>query len=121
MLKKSQRVPSSRFFGTMRLLKILIFCFFCKFFQVSLQFFEFLQQNGCLKNLKVPPFTILGIVRFFKLNNFCLKIRFSQDQHAISDFCFFFKGRCFFYATFFLICFHRSLLNFYLKRNVLRA
>ena len=82
------------------------FLFFCKIFQVSLQFFEILQQNGCLKNLKVPPFTVFGIVRFFKSNNFCLK-RFSQAQHAISDFCFF-KDRCFFYATFFLICFHRS-------------
>ena len=55
----------------------------------------------------MPPFTVFGIVRFFKSNNFCLKIRFSQAQHAISD-LFFFKDRCFFYATFFLICFHRS-------------
>ena len=35
---------------------------------------------------------------FFKSNNFCLKVRFSQAQHAISDF--FFKDRCFSYATF---------------------
>ena len=51
-------------------------------------------------------FTVFGIVRFFKSNNFCLKIRFSQAQHAVSDFCFF--KDCFFYAPFFLICFHRS-------------
>ena len=31
-----------------------------------------------LKNLKVPPFTVFGIVRFFKSNNFCLEIRFSH-------------------------------------------
>ena len=35
-VKKSQRVPSFRFFGTMRLLKIFIFCvFFRKFFKDS--------------------------------------------------------------------------------------
>ena len=51
-----------------------------------------------------PLFTVFGLVRFFKSNNFCLKIRFSQAQHAISDFCFFFKDRCFFYATFFYTC-----------------
>ena len=42
-VKKSQRVPSFRFFGTMRLLKIIIFCFFSKIFRrlqwVPLQFF----------------------------------------------------------------------------------
>ena len=39
-----------------------------------------------LKNLKEPPFTVFGLVRFFKSNTFCLKVRFSQAQHAISDF-----------------------------------
>ena len=48
---------------------------------------------------KCPPFTVFGIVGFFKSNNFCIKIRFSQAQPAISDSCFF-KDRCFFYATF---------------------
>ena len=42
-----------------------------------------------LKNLKGPPFTVFGIVRFL-----CLKIRFSQAQHAMSD-IYFFKDRCF--------------------------
>ena len=45
----------------------------------------------------MPPFYSFT-VRFFKSNNFCLKIRFSQAQHAISVF---FRDRCFFYATFF--------------------
>ena len=54
-----------------------------------------------LKKSQSAPFTVFGFVRFFKSNNFCLKIRFSQAQHAISDFCFFFRDRCFFYATFF--------------------
>ena len=61
-----------------------------------------------LKKSQSAPFTVFGIVRFFKSNNFCLKIMFSQAQHAISDFCSFFRDRCFFYASFFLICFHRS-------------
>ena len=42
------------------------------------------------------------------MNNFCLKIKFSEAQHAISEFCFFFKDRRFFLCYFFLICFHRS-------------
>ena len=41
------------------------------------------------KKSQRPPLTV------FKMKNFCLKIRFSQAQHAMSDFCFFFKGRCF--------------------------
>ena len=57
-----------------------------------------------LKNLKVPPFTVFGIVRFFKSNNFCLKIRFSQAQHAISDFCFFLKTAVFSMRLFFQMC-----------------
>ena len=44
---------------------------------------------------KCPPFTVFCIVRFFKSNNFCLKIRFSQAQHAISDFCFLGVGKNF--------------------------
>ena len=38
------------------------------------------------KSQRVPSFTVSGIVRFFKRNNFRVKIRFSQAQHAISDF-----------------------------------
>ena len=29
---------------------------------------------------KVPPFDFFGIVRFFQMNIFCLKIRFPQAQ-----------------------------------------
>ena len=71
------------------------------------------------KNLKGSPFTVFGIVRFFKRINFCLKIRFSQAQHAISDFRF--LRPVFFLCDFFEIRFHRSPLNFYKKRNVLQA
>ena len=63
-----------------------------------------------LKNLKGPPFTLFGIVRFFKMNNCCLKIWFSQALHAISD-LFFFQRLVFFlrdFFPFFLICFHQS-------------
>ena len=49
-----------------------------------------------VKKSQRAPFTVFGIVRFFEMNNFCLKIRFSQAQRAITDFCFFFKDWCFF-------------------------
>ena len=52
------------------------------------------------------------------MNNFCFKISFSQAQHAISDFCFFFsKGRCFFMRRSFLICFHRNLLSIFTRNE----
>ena len=89
-VKKSQMVPSLRFFGSMRLLKIL---FFRKFFKDSnvfpFNFFWNFATEWFLKNLKGPPFTVFGIVRKFKMNNFCLKIRFSEAQHSISEYCFF--------------------------------
>ena len=50
-----------------------------------------------------PPFTVSGIVTFFKRNNFRVKIRFSQVRHAISDFCF--KRPVFFLCDFLKICF----------------
>ena len=65
-VKKSQRVPFFRIFGTMRLFKFLIFFqkffrlpyFFQKFFNVpkasSFQFFDILQENECYKILKGP-------------------------------------------------------------------
>ena len=63
---------------------------------------------------RCPPFTVSGIVRFFKSINFCPKIRFSRAQHAISDFCFF-KDRCFFYATFFSNLFSSKTPQFLLE------
>ena len=78
--------------------------FFRNFFHVtkdsSLHFLIFCNRTYVKKISKCPPFTVIGIVRFFKSNNFRLKIRFSQAQHPISD-LFFFRDRCFFYATFF--------------------
>ena len=50
-------------------------------------------------------------MRFFKRNNFCIKIRFFQAQHAISD-SRFFKDRCFFYATFLKFVFIEAPLFF---------
>ena len=53
-----------------------------------------------LQNLKGSLFfTVFAIVRFFQRVNFRLKITFSYDQRAISNFCFS-KDWCFFYATF---------------------
>ena len=57
------------------------------------------------KSQRVSSFTFSGIVRFFKRNRFRVKIRFSQAQHAISDFCFLKKDRRFFYVTFLKFCF----------------
>ena len=82
----------------------------------QLSFHAASRTESMLKNLKGPPFTVFGIVRFFKRNNFCLKIRFSQAQHAKSGFRFF-KDPCFFYATFKKLVFIEALLNFYKKRK----
>ena len=111
-VEKSQRVPSFRFFGTMRLLKILIFCFFFEnFSSLASIFLKFCNRMDVKKISKFPPFTVFGIVRFFKSNIFLNEV-FSGPARYIR-FLLFFKDRCFFYAIFFLICFHRSPLNFY--------
>ena len=104
-----------KYFSTLRLQNSL-FCIFFESRRLPLHFFCILQQ-WMLKNLKAPPFAVFGHVRFFKMNNFCPKIRFSRAQHAISEICSFRD------LVFFKICFHRSLpsLNFYKNRNVLRA
>ena len=89
----------------MRRLKFLNFCF-RKFFKVSsvpIRFFFEILQQWMLKNLKGPPFTVFGIVRFFEMNNFCPKIWFSGPARYVR-FLFFFEDRCF-YASFFLILF----------------
>ena len=74
-------------------------------------------NNGWLKIAKGPPFTVCGIVRFFKMNIFCLEFRFSQAQHAISEFCFFLKKKTgvFSMRLFLLICSHRSPCHFLLE------
>ena len=73
MLKKPKGPPFT-FFGTMRLLKILIFRFWkiLKFFNVSegslLHFFDILQQTGFSKSPKSPPFyNFKNFVRFLSL------------------------------------------------------
>ena len=72
------------------------------------------------KSQKVPSFTVSGIVRLFKRNNFRVKIRFSQ--HAISDFCLFLKekDRCFFMRLLKFVS-PKPLLSFCQKRNVSRG
>ena len=68
-----------------RCLEILQLLKTCKFTGLFfLQFFDILRQNGCYKISKSPP--VFGIVRFFKMNNFRLKLGFLK--HALSDFCF---------------------------------
>ena len=105
----------SPFFGFVRL--------FLKFFNVpkksSLQFFSIFCNRMDLEKFQrknLPPFTVFGIGRFFKVNLFRPKISFSQAQHAMFDFCFFSKNRFFFYATFFLFSFHRSTFLLETKR-----
>ena len=46
-------------------------------------FFDVLQQIGFSKSPKGTLFTIFDIVRFFKKNNFRLKIKFSQWSSAL--------------------------------------
>ena len=70
------------------------------------------------KSQRVPSFAVSGIVRFFKRNNFRVKIRFSQAQHAISD-CFSKKTGVFSMRLFKFVS-PKSLLSFCQKRNVLR-
>ena len=69
--------PLSFFFATVRL--------FSRIFNVSkgslLQFFDILQQTGFSKKPKGSPLTIFGIVRFFKMVIFVLKLVFSVDPH----------------------------------------
>ena len=110
------------------LLKFLFFVFFRNFFKDSKEspfnFSKFCNRMGIKKSQRVPSFTVFGIVRFSKRNSFRVKIsRFSQAQHAISDFCFFLykKRPVFFYATFFKkFVSPKPLLNFCRKRKVLR-
>ena len=71
ILKKPEGPPFT-FFGTMRLLKILIFRKLkkkSKLFNVSevLHFFDILQQTGFSKSQRVPLATILKALRFLSL------------------------------------------------------
>ena len=118
-VKKSQRVPFSRFFGTMRLpLKFPFFVLFRNFFKDSKEspfnFSKFCNRMGNKKSRRVPSFTVFSIVRFYKRNNFRVKIsRFSQAQHAISDFCFLNKKWPVFSMRLFLkICFTEAPSQF---------
>ena len=119
-VKKSQRVPSFRIFGTMRLFKILIFFqrffstsyFFQKFFNVpkasSFQFFDILQQNECYKILQGPFFTFFGTMR--------LSGNFKKNSEIFSQFLVlkdrFLKDQSFFYATFFEFVFTEASAQF---------
>ena len=81
---------------------ILIFRLFLEKFLMSPKnppsFFDVLQQNGCWKISKGSPFTVFGLVSFFKINNFRLKLSFLKPSTLYP----------FFFWEFFLICFHRS-------------
>ena len=81
------------------------FLFLFKNFQslqrVSLNFFLKFCNRMDVKKFQRAPFTVFGIVKFFKMNNFSLKIIFSQAQHAMSDFCFFFQRAVFFLCDLF--------------------
>ena len=66
-VEKAQSAPFA-FFGTMRLFKMLIFCFFEIFFRnpkgPSFFFFDILQQTGFSKSPKgLPSFTTLKALR----------------------------------------------------------
>ena len=61
------------------------------------------------KFFKGPHFTIFGIVRFFKVSIFCLKIRFPQN--IITVYCVFLRLALFPCAVF-LICFYQRPFHF---------
>ena len=109
-VRESQRVSFFRFFGTMRLLKFSFFVF-RKFFErlqtVSLQFFEILQQNGCLKISKGPPLQFSALWDFSKGIIFVLKLGFLRPSTLYPIFVFF-KRPVFFLCGFFKFYFHRS-------------
>ena len=71
------------------------FHFFC-FFKVSkgspFNFFLKFCSRIDVKKSQSPHFTVFGIVRFFKMNNFCFEIRFSQTQHVTFCLCDFFSN-----------------------------
>ena len=94
-VKKFKRVSSFRFFGTMRLKN----SHFVENFPNGPPsiFLNYRKRMDVKKSQRTPPFHSFRPCEIFKSNNFCLKVRFSQAQHAISDF--FFKD-CFSYATF---------------------
>ena len=65
----SQKGPPFNFFDTLQqsYLGFVVRLFFANFLYISkgspLQFFSILQENGCSKTLKGPPFTFFGTVR----------------------------------------------------------
>ena len=67
-----------------------------------------------LKNLKEPPFHSFRPCEIFQSNNFCLKVRFSQAQHAISDF---FSKTGVFHMRLFQFSFHRSPPSIFTKNE----
>ena len=67
---------------------------------VTFEFLIFCNRMDGKKIANGPPFTVFGIVRFFKMNIFRLAIRFSQ-AHALYPIFVFFYRPAFFYATFF--------------------
>ena len=116
-VKKFKRVSSFRYFGTMRLLKIRIF--FENFSKTPNGppsiFLKYRKRMDVKKSQRTnPPNTVFGLVRFFKSNNFCLKVRFSQPQHAISDF--FSKTGLFHMRLFQDFFFHRSPPSIFTKK-----
>ena len=107
---KIPKGPFFRFFWHYEtVIKILFFSFFRKFFKDSKEspfnFLKFCNRMDIKKSQRAPFYSF---VRNFKMNNFVLKFRFSQAQHAISDFCFFFQRPVFFLCDFFFNLFHRS-------------
>ena len=114
--KTNVKNPKGSFFQNCRhyetAIKISHFLFFFrKFFKDSKEspfnFLNFCNRMDVKKFQRVPSFTVSGIVAFFKRSNFCVKMKFSQVRHAVSDFCCF-KRPVFFYATFSRNLFHRS-------------
>ena len=85
-------------------------------------FSDIFQQIEFSKSPKGPPFRNFRHCEIFQNDHFRLKIRFSQWTSTLyPNFVFFWDRRFSVLRDFFPICYCRSSLNFYQKRNILRA
>ena len=88
MLKNTKRSPFSDFSHYETTIKISHFL--KKLQRVPLQFLKFCNRMDVKKSQRVPSFTVFGIVRFFKGNNFVLKLGFLRPSTLYQIFVLFF-------------------------------
>ena len=117
-VEKSQRVSSFRFFGTMRLLKILMFFvqIFWLYQRFPLIFLKFCNTMDVWKSQTAPLSQFSALWDFFKWIIFVLKLGFLRPSTLYPIFVFLRTG-VFSMRLFFLICFHRSSLSIFTRNE----